>query len=257
MIIANTKNKGALAAGKIPGASVWSTGGAALSIQTTEPPFLLWDLKLPYAFQESAQSLEIVSSSANDTAAGTGARAVYIETIDGNWNEQIHVIALNGTTPVALPGVHLHTNRIFAVSTGSGHVNAGNITLRIVSSGVVQGYVAAGLVFQRAFKQTTPAGKILVPDNIYFNAGNTGGSNIVVTMDFKIRLTDGTLLTGGTNFFSGSGGPLSITLPTGFVIPEKSTFYYEVTSVSANNANMVISGSGGIYTPSRMTRFPD
>lgn len=44
--------------------------------------------------------MSIVSTSANDAAAGTGARTIVIEYLDGNLDYSFELITLNGTTPV-------------------------------------------------------------------------------------------------------------------------------------------------------------
>ncbi|MCA8203185.1 hypothetical protein LGM71_19215 [Burkholderia sp. AU33545] len=46
----------------------------------------VWVGQGAYPFQTSAQALEIISSSANDAAAGTGARTVMVQGLDANFN---------------------------------------------------------------------------------------------------------------------------------------------------------------------------
>lgn len=48
----------------------------------------------------SAEPLELVSDSANDSSGGTGAQAVYILGLDAEFNSISEVIELNGLTPV-------------------------------------------------------------------------------------------------------------------------------------------------------------
>jgi len=234
--------------GKVRGAKAVVVAGHAAAIQTTETPCLLWDARVAYPFQTSAQSLEILSASANDAAAGTGARTVLIETLDANYAESSQIVTLNGVTPVALTGTHIVVQSMTVISSGSGFTNAGILTLRVAGGGATQGYVGAGLSVQRALLYTVPAGKSLILDNFYINAINATGVAKVVTLDFIIRLLDGTLLNTQTNFFNGANAPLSITLPTGFLIQEKVSVFGRISAVSANDASFAVSISGRLFT---------
>ncbi len=89
--------------------------------------------------------LELVSSSANDAAAGTGIRTVNVAYIDQLGALQISdPITLNGTTAVAITWKAKCILWIQATTVGSGGVAAGNIDVRIVSGAVVQERVTAG-----------------------------------------------------------------------------------------------------------------
>jgi hypothetical protein len=88
-----------------------------------------------YQSPTTAQALEILSSDANDTAAGTGARTVTIIGLDENWEEQSETVTMNGTTAVDLANTYTRVYRMFvatsgtyATATASSH--AGTITLR-------------------------------------------------------------------------------------------------------------------------------
>lgn len=236
--------------GKVSGARGVAIIGQSPSIQTTDVPHLLWDAKISYPWQTSAQILEVVSSSASDAAAGVGARTVVITTLDASHVEQTQVVALNGVTPVALTGTHLHVNEFLVITSGSSHSNVGNITLRLAGAGATQGYIAAGKSIQRALKFTVPAGKALTLDNFYLNAINFSGVTVRVTLNFNVRLEDGTILITQENYVSSQNAPFGLTLPTGIVLAEKTTVFGQVEAVSANNANMAVSMSGVLATNS-------
>ena len=89
----------------------------------------------------AAESYEIVSSNANDTAAGTGARIVFVETLDANGLAQSQIVTLNGTTPVALAGTHAFPRVQIVASSGSNLTNLGNITLRVAGGGATRSIV--------------------------------------------------------------------------------------------------------------------
>lgn len=122
-----------VAAGNIDGHSVVFTPSSNTDVGLTEED--VSDEGSAFSYLTSAQSLEIISSDANDTSAGTGARTVQIETLDGDHTIVTQTVTLNGTSAVALTGTHLRTRRVLVMTAGSGGVNAGTLTLRVASAG--------------------------------------------------------------------------------------------------------------------------
>lgn len=92
-------------------ADVWSAGGAI-------------------SFPASATTTLLVSSSANDTAAGTGARTVRVTGLDANFKPIVEIATLNGTSNVTLANSYLRINLVEVVTAGSGLSNAGTISIK-------------------------------------------------------------------------------------------------------------------------------
>lgn len=92
----------------------------------------------------AAADTEIVSSSVNDTSAGTGARTVKIFGYDSNYDLISETVTLNGTTPVSLTNEFLDVYRMTVESSGSNEYNAGNITVRHVSGPVNLARIGTG-----------------------------------------------------------------------------------------------------------------
>ena len=93
----------------------------------------------------SAETWEIVSDSALDAAAGTGARTVIVQSLDINYEVQSsQVVTLNGTTPVALTGTHYRTHQLaptsgcLVLTAGSTHQNQGTLTIRASGGGLTR-----------------------------------------------------------------------------------------------------------------------
>ena len=79
-----------------------------------------------YSYLGSASTLYISSSSANDTAAGTGARTVTVSGLDNNFDFKAETVSLNGQTGVELNGsTWFRVNRIVVNTAGTGGGNAG------------------------------------------------------------------------------------------------------------------------------------
>lgn len=106
--------------------TVWS-GGATSYVQLT-----------------TATALEVVSASANDAAAGTGARTVRVEGLDASYVPFAETVTLNGVTPVPLVNTSaIAINKTTVLTAGSGLVNAGKIDVRAVSGGAVKSSIQA------------------------------------------------------------------------------------------------------------------
>ncbi len=94
-----------------------------------------------YQVPTTAQALEIVSTSANDTAAGSGARTVFFQGLDANFVLQSETVTMNGLTPVPLVNTYIRGFRAYVFTSGTyasltapSHV--GTITIQGSGSGV-------------------------------------------------------------------------------------------------------------------------
>lgn len=117
-----------------------------------------------YTFPAAAATMTISSSSANDTAAGTGAQYILIDYLDGDYVDAQQIAILNGQTGVTLSGSILRINNVRVVYSGSGTTNAGAIYIGTgaITSGVpanIYGYIAIGDGMARTGVYTVPANK--------------------------------------------------------------------------------------------------
>ncbi|WP_373031675.1 hypothetical protein, partial [Sulfurovum sp.] len=115
----------------------------------------------------AATALEFVSSSANDSSAGTGAQEITIIGLNSSWVEVTQTIETNGTTAVAL-GTDLvrlyrwYVSRTGTYATQTAGSHAGNLTIRESGAGATWATIN---VTPFAFGQsqigcfTIPAGK--------------------------------------------------------------------------------------------------
>jgi len=112
-----------------------------------------------FTFPTSAETWEIISSDANDTSAGTGARTVDVISHDSSNDEQTTTVTLNGTTAVILAGTHLRPKSVLVATAGSGLTNAGDLTLRVSVAGATRNVVKAGFSVSQDGHFTIPNGK--------------------------------------------------------------------------------------------------
>lgn len=117
--------------------------------------------------------MSIVSTSANDAAAGTGARTVVIEYLNGSLDLSMEVVILNGTTPVTTVATDVRwVNSVYVATAGTGGAPAGQID--VSHNATVYARVLAGdRCTHNSFKRV-PRGKTLYIDSIY--AGISSGT---------------------------------------------------------------------------------
>lgn len=118
----------------------------------------IWGAGGTYAFPAAAATISVVSTSALDTSAGTGARTLTIEGLNSSYAAISETITLNGVVPVVTTASFLRVNRAYTATAGSGGSNAGTITGITVSTSLTMfGMVPAANTSQLGL-YTVPAG---------------------------------------------------------------------------------------------------
>jgi hypothetical protein len=108
----------------------------------------------------AAGTVSIVSTDADDTAAGAGAQVIAVEGLDADWNFQSELIATSGATPAVGTKSFIRINRIAASQVGATTYNEGAITASI--GGDVQAHIAAKGTIGRPPGISVPAGHVFV-----------------------------------------------------------------------------------------------
>lgn len=160
----------ALAEGDITNHVVFTKNGYNDALSSSEET--LWAVGGDYVFPSAPMQMEVVSSSANDASAGTGARTVEIYYLDASYVEQSEIVTLNGTTPVNTVATNILRINTFRVKTvGSGGQNAGNIDVRHLTDTPIYSRIATGINRAMNCTYTVPYGKTLFVFNLLFSAG--------------------------------------------------------------------------------------
>ena len=133
---------------------VININGLNPTITAVSAPEDIWQGSAPYPFPTVVADTTIESSSANDAAAGTGARTVKVTGLDANYDIVVETVAMNGVTPVALSTQLLRINDIEVMTAGSGGTTAGNLSVKQAATTI--GFVAAGFNRNRASIYTIP-----------------------------------------------------------------------------------------------------
>jgi len=135
----------------------------------------------------SADTLDFVSSSANDDDGGTGVNSIIIYGIDENRDSQTEILTLDGTTTVTTTNQWLGVNRIAIYTCGSGETNAGTITGTATTAGSTQAQmpVATSPYFGGVSQQLifhVPRNHVFLASYLRFGVNKLSGSSPKVTL---------------------------------------------------------------------------
>lgn len=212
-------------------------------VDTAVLPEDIWSGGGAYPWMTGATSLEAVSDSANDAAAGTGARTVVVNGLDTLWAERTVSFTLNGTTPVALSIPLYRINSALITSAGSGQVNAGTITIRDAGAGTTRAVLPAGYGITRQSQFTVPKGSTLQIVSQFFGFNKTAAAARFATFATFIQSPNGfyrmplEVTVGDEPPYRHDGIP-------GIVIPEKTDFGLRCTFVSNDSSDITAAWLG-------------
>jgi len=198
----------------------------------------VWPLPSLITFPASAIQMTVSSTSANDTAAGTGARTVVVQGLDANYNEVTETVTMNGQTAVTMTTAMLRINYAYVATAGSSNSAVGDI---YIGTGTVTAGVPATAydIIKFDYNNTTtgsytiPAGYTGYVSQGLFSTGQAGGSNAV----------QGRLLSRGLNnirmtaaITTINNGVANYVFEYPLAIPEKTTLEATAIGSSSNNA---------------------
>lgn len=143
--------------------------------------------KATYTEQTTNAQRSLVSSSANDAAAGTGVRTVRITyyTASGTGPFQ-ETITLNGTTAVNTVATNIcYIDKMDAITAGSGGAAAGNITVRSVTGG---GGVAIKQISTGDLQSFDAVHYVATGQTLYITGLSTGHNGTTVGSGARYRI---------------------------------------------------------------------
>lgn len=224
----------AIAQGLFQNYSIVNKFGYNSSISTGTTPEDIWEGGGVYTgFATDAETVQVLSSSAADAAAGTGARTIRVTGLDANYNVQQETITLNGTTPVngLLNFIRVHTATI--ITAGSSGVNAGAITVRqTTTTANVFLSIVIGRNQSNCSAYTIPAGYTAYMRSLHIACGKP--ANVVLDGNIWTRNFGG-VFRSRRPFFVSDNYRLSDAIYGGLVFTEKSDIVLRINTCSANN----------------------
>ena len=236
----------ALALSLVPGVTRAVALGVNEDVDTGTLPEDIWAVGGLYPWPTAATLLSIVSTNANDTAAGTGARTIFISGLDSLYNAQTETITMNGLTPVISTKQFLRVNTAFILSAGSSKINAGDIDVKnntIITD--ILARVVAGKGASRTSNYTVPAGFTLAIDSMFIGINRPSTPS-----DISIATYFGSPL----GFYrlpleiSTAANPYRHDTSPPIIVAEKNDFILRAIYVSANNTSITGAWSGVLYS---------
>ena len=228
--------------GQIPGHSPLNKFGTNPSVSADEET--IWHQGGIYSYLTVPTTLYVSSSSAADTAGGTGSNSVEVQGIDADYNVKTETVNLNGQTQVALPGTWLRVFRSFVTLAGSGGTSAGEVYVgSLGATAGVPNVIYANLNVSNQTQlalYTVPAGHTLYVNTVTWTAA-LSSSNAYITTNFNVRLF-------GSNVFRTrmddtlQSGELFYDLQYPLEIPEKSDIECRAQT-SSNSATAEVSAT--------------
>ena len=150
----------------------------------------VWDGSAAYTgWLTAAAALEVVSASTADDVGQNGAHSITVQGIDGATRGLKSVtVSMDGQAAVDLPGTWYRVFRAWVVSSGSGQVNAGNITIRLDDAGATVAIITAEYGQTEMAIYTIAAGYTGYLFNVHCEVKGESAANVTAT--FHISTND-------------------------------------------------------------------
>lgn len=171
--------------GNIPGTKTEFKFGRSAVITAVES--IVWDGAGNYTFLTAAETMDIVSDSADDTLLGAGARTIVIYGLDADYLEISEVIEMDGLNPVTTQKEYLRVYRMLVLESGTNDpindANKGNITAISSDTTTLQAKMLINNGQTLMLVYTVPAGKTGYVTGLSFSAGQ--GKQILFKAKFR------------------------------------------------------------------------
>lgn len=208
----------------------------------------IWSHGGLYVYPTSAIQMKISSSSADDTALGTGARTVSVQGLDQNYNEVAETVTLTGQTEVLTTNTFIRVFRAFVITAGSTNTAQGTI---YVGTGTVTAGVPATVYAEIALGEnqttmavwTVPAGYTFYVIRGTFSAASNNAAQYILGK-FMFRPFGGVFRNAADVTVNSSAVPYDFEIP--IAIPEKSDI--EARAIALAGTNFYVTASfEGVY----------
>lgn len=182
-----------IARNKYSGISNFSAYGKKTTIGADSG--LLWSDGI-FSVEPSASAIiEILSTNAGDSEAGTGIRTLAVIYIADDWTEKTEIVTMNGLTPVLMQNQVRFINCMFGITYGSLKYSAGNITARKTGTVINYNYIAIN-------KKRCASSARMVPEGKRFLITAAIGSSVSATADTTTSIELVTSDFGGYEFLN-------------------------------------------------------
>jgi hypothetical protein len=215
-----------LVLGNIPGAT--GIGRVSFNGTVTDAQYSpIWGGSSPMVFPVAAETWELVSNSASDTLAGTGARVVVVNYLDFDYIEQTATVNMDGVSGAQVAIDCYRPVNMAVVSSGATKWNEGEITLQVAGGGNPRGFIKATIGNSQDTYTSVPAGKRLILVKLSPYLGKDDSGNLKGLIEFN-----GTNTTLTSGVFPVYQNTFDVGFEVPFIAPEKTDFWWEFKSNS-------------------------
>ena len=219
--------------GKVPGYSMINKFGynpsiGSISFET------IWETGNDYPWQTAQATLDVVSDDTDDDVAGTGARTLRIQGLDGSYNLAEETVDMDGTNTVTTTQEFLRVFRMSVETAGSSGNNEGTITVTYTGGSDVAATISEGNGQTLMTIYTIPAGYTGYLLSMNISSGKDQ------EMDFKFIQRDNSVANAAfqtKQFLNVRGGQTTVIFNAINIIPQKSDIYVSAISSSTSSAS--------------------
>ena len=218
--------------GKIPGHSMVNKFGYNPTIGSGSFE-TIWETGNSYPWQSTAVTVDVVSDDTNDDVAGTGARTLRIQGLDGSYNFAEETVNMDGTTTVTTTQTFLRVFRMSVETVGSSGNNEGDITVTYTGGSDVAATITVGNGQTLMALYTIPAGYTGYLLTLNVSSGKDQ------EMLFKIITRDNSITDAGfqiKQFLDVRGGLTFIDFADGGAYGEKTDIQVDAKASSTSSA---------------------
>lgn len=210
-----------IARGLIPGSIPFGSYGKRIA--TGAESGVLWSgTPSSFAFPPAAGvQMSVVSTSANDAAAGTGIRSIDIYYLDASLAPQFETVTMNGLAAVLTVATNIRFIQSVHIATvGANKVAAGTIT--ISNGGTTYSRIEIGDIRSASSVRMVPAGQRFIVTSFFAGSSSGAGaaSTIIQSASPQINTRDFTtsniLVPRAASVFQDGSGSLTLTCPFAF-----------------------------------------
>lgn len=206
----------------------------------------VWSHSTLYVYPTTAMHMKVSSTSANDAAAGSGARTIVVSGLDADYNEINEIVTLNGQTPVLTTGLFIRVFRSYVLTAGSSntaegtiYIGDGNVTAGVPAT--VYAEISLGENQTLMALWTVPANYTLYVYRGTFSAASNNASQYILGK-FMIRNFGGVFRNAADVTANSNVIPYDFEIP--LAIPEKSDIEARVIALSGSNFYVTASFEG-------------
>jgi len=219
--------------GKVPGYSMVNKFGYNPTIGSGSFE-TIWETGDNYSWQSTDVTVDVVSDNVNDDVAGTGARTLRIQGLDGSYNFAEETVDMDGTTTVTTTQTFLRVFRMSVETAGSSGNNEGTITVTYTGGSDVAATISAGNGQTLMALYTIPAGYTGYLLSMNISSGKDQ------EMNFKFIQRDNSVANAAfqtKQFLDVRGGQTTVIFNAINVISEKSDIYVSGKGSSTSSAS--------------------